>query len=272
MVVRFIRATVPTFEAGFARAAVVAGALSTALFLATAPVSAQDAAKPVDLAPKPVAPKPATAAPAAPKPAASPAAPAAPAGAAAQKPAAPKPAAGAAAPAVPEDAYPWVKICQKDGEGKSVCLIAKELRGANGELIASVALRDTEGDPKKTLLIAVPPGVLIQPGMRVMIDKGKQAEVKYRICFPNACYADLELTDQMSGEMKKGNLLIVTALNLQQKPTGYPFRLDTFKAALESAGVDPTAGQQSQDQLQQQLQKRAEEAAKKLQGGEAPKP
>ena len=192
--------------------------------------------------------------------------------AAAQKPAAAKPGPAAAPMAVPEDAYPWVKICQKDGEGKTVCLIAKELRGANGELIASVAMRDTEGEPKKTLLIAVPPGILVQPGMRVVIDKGKPEEVKYRICFPNACYADLDLSDQMAGDLKKGNLLIVTALNLQQKPTGYPFRLDTFKAALESKGVDPTANQQSQDQLQQQLQKRAEEAAKKLQGGEAPKP
>ncbi|MDK9697366.1 MAG: invasion associated locus B family protein [Siculibacillus sp.] len=258
MVVRFIRATVPTFEAGLARAAVVAGALSSVLILAPAPVVAQDAGKPVQLAPKPApqaAPKPAT--PTAP---------------AAQKPTPAAPKAAAAAPPVPEDAYPWVKICQKDAEGKSVCLIAKELRGGNGELIASVAMRDTEGEPKKTLLIAVPPGVLIQPGMRVMIDKGKPVEVKYRICFPNACYADLDLTDQMSGDLKKGNLLIVTALTLQQKPTGYPFRLDTFKAALESQGVDPTSGQQSQEQLQQELQKRAEEAAKKLQSGAAPKP
>ena len=260
MVFSYVRAKVPTLEAGLGRAALVAGALGAALVLATAPVSAQDIGKPVQLAPKADA-KPAAAAPkpAAPKPAA-----------AAAKPAAAAPAGAAPAPA--EDAYPWVKICQKDGEGKTICLIAKELRGGNGELIASVAMRDTEGDPKKTLLIAVPPGVLIQPGMRVVIDKGKPEEVKYRICFPNACYADLDLSDQMNGDLKKGNILVVTALTMQQKPTGYPFRLDTFKTALESAGVDPTASQQSQEQLQQQLQKRAEEAAKKLQGGEAPKP
>jgi invasion protein IalB len=252
MVVSYIRAKAPTLVKGLEGAALVAGALSTALLLATAPASAQDG-KPVQLAPKPAAEK---------KPAAS-----------SQKPAA-KPQAGkpAEAPQVPEDSYPWVKICQKDGEGKSICLIAKELRGANGELIASVAVRDTEGEPKKTLLIAVPPGILVQPGMRVMIDKSKPVEVKYRICFPNACYGDLDITDQMFGDLKKSNLLVVTALTLQQKPTGYPFRLDTFKAALESEGVDPTAGQQSQDQLQQELQKRAEEAAKKLQNGAAPKP
>lgn len=237
-----------TFAAAAGRLALVAGALSTALFLAASPASAQDSGKPVQLAPKPTA-----------KPAASKA----------------KPEKGADAKGmpIPEDQFPWVKICQKDPEGKNVCLIAKELHAASGELMASVALRDIEGEAKKTLLIAVPPGVLIQPGMRVMIDKGKQEEVKYRICFPNACYADLELSDQLAGDLKKGNVLIVTALNLQQKPTGYPFRLDTFKTAMEGPGVDPTANQQSQEQLQQELQKRAEEAAKKLQsGGDAPKP
>ena len=252
------RVTAPMHETGFGRFALAAGLVGAALFVALPAAHAQTApAAPAASA----QPKPAAPAAAAPKPAAP----------AAQKPAAPAAKTGKA-DAVPEDTYPWVKICQKDGEGKQVCLVAKELRGANGELIASVALRDTEGEPKKTLLIAVPPGILVQPGMRVMIDKGKQEEVKYRICFPNACYADLDLSDQMAGDLKKGNLLIVTALNLQQKPTGYPFRLDTFKTAMESKGVDPTASQQSQDQLQQQLQKRAEEAAKKLQGGEAPKP
>ena len=269
MTERSTRLTAATNEAGRGRKALTAGIVGAALMAFAPSAWAQTAAPgaPVQLAPA----KPAAPAQAAPKPAA-PAQGQAPAQA--QKPAAPAAAAAkpGAKPEIPEDAYPWVKICQKDGEGKSVCLIAKELRGANGELIASVALRDTEGEPKKTLLIAVPPGVLIQPGMRVMVDKGKQEEVKYRICFPNACYADLDLSDQMNGDLKKGNVLIVTALNMQQKPTGYPFRLDTFKTAAESAGIDPTASQQSQEQLQQQLQKRAEEAAKKLQGGEAPKP
>ena len=263
MTERTNRVTTSMHRTGLGRVAVAAGIVGAALMAAVPTAFAQSNA-PVQLAP---AQAPAAQKPAAQKPAA-------------QAPAkdAQKPAAAAAKPAgkpeaaVPEDAYPWLKICQKDGEGKTICLIAKELRGGNGELIASVAVRDTEGEPKKTLLIAVPPGVLIQPGMRVMIDKGKQEEVKYRICFPNACYADLDVSEQMSNDLKKGNVLIVTALNMQQKPTGYPFRLDTFKTALESTGIDPTASQQSQEQLQQELQKRAEEAAKKLQGGAAPQP
>ncbi|MCE1236614.1 MAG: invasion associated locus B family protein [Hyphomicrobiales bacterium] len=197
----------------------------------------------------------------------------------AAKPAA-KPAPAKEAPAKPEaaadDPLPWVKICSKDAEKKNVCLVAKELRSTEGQLVASVALRDIEGDAKKVLLLAVPPVVLIQPGMRVQIDKGKQMEAKYTICFPNACYAEMEIADKSIEEMKKGKALIVTSLNIQQKPMSFPFVLSTFKKAIEGEGIDPSAGQQNQEQLQQELQKRAEEAAKKLQDGakpaEAPKP
>lgn len=197
------------------------------------------------------------------------AAPAAPAAKPAAKPAPAKPAKEAPADAAAqEDPLPWIKICSKDADKKNVCLVAKELRSQEGQLVASVALRDIEGDAKKVLLIAVPPVVLIQPGMRVQVDKGKQLEAKYTICFPNACYAEMEIADQTIAEMKKGKALVVTSLNIQQKPMAFPFLLSTFKKASEGEGIDPNAGQQNQEQLQQELQKRAEEAAKKLQGGD----
>ncbi len=243
----FLRATVPTISAGLART------LLAALATVALPLMAEAQTAPAPAAPAPAAPKPA--APAAPKPAA---------------PAAAKPAAPAAAAPAEEDPAPWIKLCSKDAEKKNVCLVAKELRSAEGQLVASVALRDIEGDPKKVLLIAVPPVVLIQPGMRVQVDKGKQIEAKYTICFPNACYAEMDLSDQTLGEMKKGQALIVTSLNIQQKPMSFPFRLSTFKSVAEGPGIDPSASQQNQEQLQQQLQKKAEEAAKKL--GDAPKP
>ncbi len=212
-----------------------------------------------------------TAAPA-PAPAATPAKPAA---AAPAKPAAPKPAAPAAAPApaaaAEEDPAPWLKVCSKDADKKNVCLVVKELRTPEGRLVASVALRDIEGDPKKVFLIAVPPPVLIQPGMRVGVDKGKPEEAKFTICFPNACYAEMPVSDQMAADLKKGKQLTVVALDVQQKPMGFPFPLANFKAAADGPGIDPTTGQQNQEQLQQQLQKKADEAAKKL-GGDAAAP
>ncbi|WP_165498358.1 invasion associated locus B family protein [Siculibacillus lacustris] len=271
--------TVSTNSAGFARSCLTALAFvgAIALSTATAPAQTEDTPPPAaaPAAPKPVVPKPA-ATPVAPKPATpaapKPATPAAPAPAAtAPKPAAAAPAAPTAPVATADDPAPWIKICSRDADKKNVCLVAKEFRSPEGQLIASVAMRDVEGDPKKVLLIAVPPVVLIQPGMRVAVDKGKADEAKYTICFSNACYGELNLGDQMGADMKKGQNLVVTALNIQQKPMQFAFPLTSFKQASEGPGLDPTADQQNQEQLQQQLQKRAEEAAKKL-SGDAPKP
>lgn len=234
-----LRPMLPTIESGRGRMLLAAVA---ALAFVAAPVIAQ-AQAPAPTPPAKAAPKPAAPAKPAPAP--------------------------AKEEAAAEDPLPWVKICSKDADKKNVCLVAKEVRSAEGQLVASVALRDIEGDAKKVLLIAVPPVVLIQPGMRVQVDKGKQQEAKYTICFPNACYAEMEMSDATVAEMKKGKALIVTSLNIQQKPMSFPFLLSTFKTAAEGPGIDPNAGQQSQEQLQQELQKRAEEAAKKL-GGEAP--
>lgn len=215
----------------------------------TAPAASQPAA------PKPAAPKPA-----AEKPAAKPA------------PAAADKGVDGVAAAAEEDPIPWIKVCSKDDEKRNVCFVAKELRSQEGRLVAQVALRDVEGDPKKVLMISLPPPVLVQPGMRVGIDKGKLEVANFTICFPNTCAAEMPVSDQFIADMKKGKVLVAVALDLAQKPQGYPFSLATFKTALEGPAIDPQASQQSQEQLQQQLNKKAEEAAKKLGGDGAAAP
>jgi hypothetical protein len=67
--------------------------------------------------------------------------------------------------------------------------------------------------------------------------------------------------------MKKGTGLYIVTLNTQGKPITFPIRLYGFKEKNEGPGIDPTqiAKQQGdQEQLQEQLQKRADEAAKSL--------
>jgi invasion protein IalB len=196
------------------------------------------------------------------------------------KPATPAPAtdANAAPQQDPNQPILWVKLCSKDAKdpaAKNVCLTAYELRDEKGQVVASVALREIEGDTKKTLLVAVPPLMLIQPGLRVSVDKGKQEEGKYTICFPNACYAEVPISDALIQQMKKGTGLYVVTLNTQGKPITFPIRLFGFKERNEGPGIDPTqAAKQNDDQnkLQQELQKRADEAAKNLGATPTPAP
>lgn len=266
-------------------AAPILAGRGAALLLAAAavamPIAASAQTTPAQPAPaaRPAAPPPAPAA----RPAAPAATPAAPAQA---KPAAPaaKPGAPAAAAAAPKEGEgaklapgqpnPWVKLCSKDAEKRDVCLVAQELRGDQDQVVGSVAIREIQNDPKKILLIAVPPLNLIQPGLRVGVDKGKLEEGKYTICFPNACYAEMPISDQFIAGMKKGQVLIVRTLNLQEKQQAYPFTLAGFKEAHEGEGIDPNAPAQAaagQAELKQELERRADEARQKL-TNEAKKP
>lgn len=160
---------------------------------------------------------------------------------------------------------PWVKVCNTDPTSKrDVCLTTQELRADNGQMLASIALREISGEARKVLLLAVPPAMLIQPGLRVQVDKGKQAEAKYSICFANACYAEMVANDAFITSMKKGQQLLVTTLNQQGKPVNFPLGLAGFSSAQEGPAVDTQALARQQQQLQEELAKRAEEARQKL--------
>jgi invasion protein IalB len=167
----------------------------------------------------------------------------------------------AAAPS-PDD---WIKICNTDPKTKKqICITNQELRTDDGQFMASVAIREISGEERKVLLIAVPPGMLIQPGLRVQVDNGKQEQAKYSICFPNACYAEMVMSDAAVGQYKKGSNLVLTTLNQQAKPVSFPISLNGFTKVYEGPALDPAALQARQEKLESELQKRADEARKKL--------
>lgn len=174
-------------------------------------------------------------------------------------------AATASAQQAAEAESPWVKVCNTDPNvNKEICLVTQELRTATGQFLSSVAVREIAGEARKTLLIAVPTGMLIQPGMRVQIDAGKQTEAKYGICFPNACYSELVIDDAFIAQLKKGTKLVITALNQQAKPVPLELTLSGFTKVYDGAAMDVAEIQKKQEQLQSELQRRADEARQKL--------
>ncbi|ESR26585.1 invasion associated locus B family protein [Lutibaculum baratangense] len=171
-----------------------------------------------------------------------------------------QPAAGA------ENLGNWIKICTKDpqADNKNVCLVTQEVRTDAGEFLASVSVREVEGEDGKTLMVAVPPGTLLQPGIRVQVDEGEQQAGKYVICLPNACYAELEIAQAFVNKMKAGKNLVVSVINNQGKAVGVGLTLVGFTKGYDGAPVDTEVLAQQRQKLQEELQKRAEEARKRL--------
>ena len=160
---------------------------------------------------------------------------------------------------------PWMKVCGKgpDTNNKQVCVITKDGRLENGMPVAVVQLFEPEGE-QKVLRVTVPLGMQIQHGTRLLIDQDQPAQQPYRICFPIGCMADYPVPDDMIGKMKKGQVITIQAINMQGTPISLPLPLGDFAKAYDGPATDPKAFEDQQRKLQEELQKKAEEARKKL--------
>lgn len=167
----------------------------------------------------------------------------------------------------PEAPQPgWVKICNTDDKAKKeVCLTSRDVRTDTGQNVASIAVRQVSGEAKKFFLAAVPPGLLLQPGVRVAVDQNQPANGKYSICFPNACYAEVEINDAFFKNMQKGKNLVVQAMNQQAKTINFPVSLDGFQKAYDGPAMDQKAFAEERKELNEGLAKKAQEARDKLQ-------
>jgi invasion protein IalB len=160
---------------------------------------------------------------------------------------------------------PWTKICERDANAnKQVCLIAQDIRAETGQFLASVAVREVEGEPKKQFIVAVPPGMQLQPGMRVVIDRNEPMAARYSICFQNACYGDMDIDVKFLDVMKKGQALTVQAINQVGRTVNYTLVLKDFAKAYDGPAVDPKEIQAQQQKLKEGMQKQADEVLKKL--------
>jgi invasion protein IalB len=224
--------------------------------------------------PAPAAPKAKAAPKAAPKSAQAPAP-----TAQAPAPAAGAPPAGApAAGAQPPDQQvqliyaPWTKFCLKgqDANAKQVCFTGKDGRIESGQPVIAAVIIEPEGEPKKILRVTLPLGMQLVHGTRVIVDNNPPAQSPYVICFANGCMSDYEVTPELLANMKKGQNLIVQAINSNGAPLTLPLPLAEFAKAYDGPPTDPKVFEETQKKLQEELQKRAEEARKKLEANSPP--
>jgi uncharacterized protein (DUF885 family) len=84
--------------------------------------------------------------------------------------------------------------------------------------------------------------------------------------------ADYQVPDDMIAKMKKGQNIVVQAINMQGTPISLPLPLNDFAKAYDGPPTDPKAFEEQQRKLQEELQKKAEEARKKLEGQQSQAP
>jgi invasion protein IalB len=181
----------------------------------------------------------------------------------------PPPQQQAAAPEQPQLLWsPWTKFCEKpeDKSAPQFCLTARDGRLESGFPMIGAALLEPEGDPKKILRVTLPLGMAIQPGTKVNVDQGQTLNAPYTMCVPQGCMADYEASPELVDKLKKGQRLVVQGINYQGNLFELTVPLAEFAKAYEGTPVDPRVFAEQQRKLQEDLQRRAEEARKKLEG------
>lgn len=180
----------------------------------------------------------------------------------------------------------WVKLCEKapvrvagaDGkataEEKSICLTHHErLDGNTGMVIVSAAIREIEGSDKESLMIMVPLGMALQPGVRAAVysqemwEKAQKKEdidesqlkpvsLDYTLCHPAGCTAEIEATEELVKQMDTGGGLMVLAINAAGQPVGFPVPLTGFKTTREGKPVDNQLYAKERGKLMAQIRER----------------
>jgi invasion protein IalB len=161
---------------------------------------------------------------------------------------------------------PWTKFCLKgqDANAKQVCFTGKDGRIESGQPVIAAVIIEPEGEPKKILRVTLPLGMQLVHGTRVIVDNNAPAQSPYVICFANGCMSDYDVTPELLANMKKGQNLVVQAINSNGAPLTLPLPLGEFAKAYDGPPTDPKVFEETQKKLQEELQKRAEEARKRL--------
>lgn len=156
-----------------------------------------------------------------------------------------------------EGPKPWTKLCSTNPKSKKeVCLVSQEIRSASGQFLASVAIREIDGGESRSLLVSVPPGMLLQPGISFKVDDNEPLAVKYGICFEKYCYSELPIKKNVIDAMKGGNNLTVTTFSQQAKAIGFELTLAGFTATYDGDPIDP-------EEIKAQRERAKQEAAEK---------
>jgi invasion protein IalB len=166
---------------------------------------------------------------------------------------------------------PWTKFCLKgqDANAKQVCFTGKDGRIESGQPVIAAVIIEPEGEPKKILRVTLPLGMQLVHGTRVIVDGNTPMQSPYVICFANGCMSDYEVTPELLGNMKKGQNLVVQAINSNGAPLTLPLPLQetggsSFAKAYDGPPTDPKQFEETQKKLQDELQKRAQAAREKL--------
>jgi len=153
----------------------------------------------------------------------------------------------------------WKRICQTSEQTKKeICVVNHVLHAETGQMLAAATVIEEKGE-QKLFRVAVPLGMLLEPGLRVVIDQNPPIEAKFAICVPEGCFGDLQVNDEFVNNLKKSKVLVIQVINHARRTVNIQFPLTDFQKSYEGPPVDPKEIEAQRQKLQDELNKKAKQ-------------
>jgi len=152
---------------------------------------------------------------------------------------------------------PWMKFCfnAHETQGQLGCFTGMDGKLQSGVRAVAAVLIEREGEAKKLLRLILPLGAQLPPGTRVIIDQAQPMSAPYIICLNKGCIADYEASEELIADMKRGQRLVVQAINGQGQATSLALPLNDFGKAYDGPPSDLTGFEVQPNKEQDELRK-----------------
>jgi invasion protein IalB len=160
----------------------------------------------------------------------------------------------------------WTKICGEDKAAKKeICYTTRDFtQKADEPPVLALAIYDVKGEDERIVRLLMPIALMLEPGARLIVDKGQPHDARFAICFPNGCFAESKLKGAVINQLKSAQTLSVMVKNQVGAEVTFVIPMKDFGKAFDGKAMDPAELQAKQKELEDQLQKQAEEMRKKL--------
>jgi invasion protein IalB len=152
----------------------------------------------------------------------------------------PAPKASTTAPAdAPKDDKPalWGKTCQTGAEGKQACAVVQNViitdKNTNKSMRAlTVAVGYLAADGKLRMVLTLPLGINLPPGVGFQIDEGKANTLPVETCLADGCRVAMAIDDSGRDSLSKSKAIRVTYQLANGQNLVLPIQLAGFGDAL----------------------------------------
>ncbi|MCK5665217.1 MAG: invasion associated locus B family protein [Thiotrichaceae bacterium] len=129
----------------------------------------------------------------------------------------------------------WTVVCEKlPNSGKDVCNIFQNVQNEKKKAVLQVAIGYLPGMNKPQMLLTMPLGVLLEPGLEFKGGTAKAMRLPFKVCVANGCVAMAMLDDATLKGMKAGSKGSVKFAVAKDKVIAIPISLSGFTSAFNS--------------------------------------